>query len=96
VSAVLEDCYLGAGKCLAFTVGKRDRKVSASRFCYDLRRQKLDPMLRELAAETPGVELMLGQDVTGLVRSDGRSSGVRAVDRRRHERNVTARVIVAS
>jgi flavin-dependent dehydrogenase/pimeloyl-ACP methyl ester carboxylesterase len=66
------------------------------RFGYNLRRQKLDPMLRELAAETPGVELMLGQDVTGLVRSNGRTSGVRAVDRRRHERSVTARVIVAA
>src|SRR5439155_371008 len=28
---------------------------------YDIRREKLDPMLRELAAGTPGVDLMLGQ-----------------------------------
>ena len=66
------------------------------RYGYDLRRQKLDPMLRELAAETPGVELMLGQDVTGLVRSNGRPAGVRVVDRERRERDVTARVVVGA
>ena len=66
------------------------------RYGYDIRRQKLDPILRELAAETSGVELMLGQDVTGLVTSNGRPCGVRAVDRGREERTVTARVIVAA
>jgi flavin-dependent dehydrogenase/pimeloyl-ACP methyl ester carboxylesterase len=67
-----------------------------SRYGYDLRRQKLDPMLRELAVETPGVELMLGQSVTALVRSTGRPTGVRAVDRERQERDVTARVVVGA
>ena len=66
------------------------------RYGYDIRRLKLDPMLRELAVETPGVELMLGQGVTGLVRSNGRPAGVRAVDRGRNERDVRARVIVAA
>jgi menaquinone-9 beta-reductase len=66
------------------------------RYGYDIRRQKLDPMLRELAVETPGVELMLGQCVTELVRSNGRPTGVRAVDRERHERDVTARVVVGA
>jgi hypothetical protein len=60
------------------------RSIPPCRACQDLGHPRV------------GVELMLGQDVTGLVRSNGRSSGVRAVDRRRHERNVTARVIVAS
>jgi len=66
------------------------------RYGYDLRRQELDPMLRELAVETPGVQLMLGQDVTGLVRSNGRPAGVRVVDRERRERDVTARVVVGA
>jgi hypothetical protein len=30
------------------------------RYGYNIRRQKLDPMLRELAVETPGVELIWG------------------------------------
>ena len=66
------------------------------RYGYDIRRLKLDPMLRELAVETPGVELMLGQGVTGLVRSNGRPAGVHTVDRERRARDVTARVIVAA
>jgi flavin-dependent dehydrogenase len=44
---------------------------------YDLCREKLDPMLRRLAAETPGVELMSGQAATGLLRDPaGRPAGV--------------------
>jgi menaquinone-9 beta-reductase len=66
------------------------------RYGYDIRRQKLDPMLRELAVETPRVELMPGQSVTALVRSNGRPTGVRAVDRERQERDVAARVVVGA
>jgi menaquinone-9 beta-reductase len=66
------------------------------RYGYDIRRQKLDPMVRELAAETPGVELMLGQTVTALLGSNGRPTGVRAVDRERRQRDVAARVLVAA
>src|ERR1700733_10852306 len=37
----------------------------------NLRRSKLDPMAREMAAATPGVEVMLGQTVTELRRAGG-------------------------
>jgi menaquinone-9 beta-reductase len=47
----------------------------------NLRRTKLDPMAREMAASTPGVELMLGQNVTELRREGGKVSGVVARDR---------------
>jgi flavin-dependent dehydrogenase/pimeloyl-ACP methyl ester carboxylesterase len=66
------------------------------RYGYDIRREKLDPMLRELAAETPGVELMLGQSITALLGSNPRPTGVRAVDRERRVRDITARVIVGA
>jgi menaquinone-9 beta-reductase len=66
------------------------------RYGYSIRREKLDPMLRELAAETPGVELMLGHTVTSLLGSKARPTGVRAVDRERRERDITARVVVAA
>ncbi len=52
--------------------------------------------MRELAAETPGVELMLGQNVIALLGSNGRPSGVRTVDREQGERNINARVVVAA
>ncbi len=42
----------------------------------NLRRERLDPMLREIAAATPGVELMLGLGVTRLIRENGAVAGV--------------------
>jgi 2-polyprenyl-6-methoxyphenol hydroxylase-like FAD-dependent oxidoreductase len=47
----------------------------------NLRREKLDPMVREMAASTPGVELLLGQTVTELRREDDAVRGVVAHDR---------------
>jgi menaquinone-9 beta-reductase len=47
----------------------------------NLRRSKLDPMAREMAAATPGVEVMLGQTATELRRAGGEVSGVVARDR---------------
>ncbi len=42
-----------------------------------IRRQTLDPMLRELAAGTPGVELRLGHPVKELTKDGARVTGVR-------------------
>jgi 2-polyprenyl-6-methoxyphenol hydroxylase-like FAD-dependent oxidoreductase len=47
----------------------------------NLRRAKLDPMVREMAAATPGVELLLGQTVTELRRNGSAFDGVLARDR---------------
>lgn len=44
----------------------------------NLRRERLDPLIRRLAGETPGVELILGHAVTELVHEDERVCGVRA------------------
>ena len=43
---------------------------------YGVTRQTLDPLLRQLAAETPGVELITGSTAVGLLGSDGRPAGV--------------------
>jgi len=53
---------------------------------YSLRREVLDPMLRRTAAETPGVELLLGHTVQELLWSDGRVAGLvaRTSDGTRH------------
>jgi len=47
----------------------------------NLRRSKLDPMMREHAAATPGVDVLLGQAVTEVRRAGGKVSGVVARDR---------------
>jgi menaquinone-9 beta-reductase len=41
-------------------------------YSINLRREKLDPLLRRMARHTEGVELMLGQTVDGLVEGNGR------------------------
>jgi len=66
------------------------------RYGYDIRREKLDPMVRELAAQEPGVELLLGHTATALLGTNGRPAGVRAVDRERHELELSARAVVAA
>ncbi|WP_106402060.1 NAD(P)/FAD-dependent oxidoreductase [Actinocorallia populi] len=57
----------------------------------NVRRSTLDPVLRRAAAETPGVDLMLGEQVTGLLEEDGRITGVRTGGR-----TVTARLTVGA
>jgi 2-polyprenyl-6-methoxyphenol hydroxylase-like FAD-dependent oxidoreductase len=42
----------------------------------NLRRERLDPMIRDLAAETPGVELMLGRGAARLIREGGTVRGL--------------------
>ena len=43
---------------------------------YTVRRSVLDPLIREMAAATPGVDLVLGAKVVGLHRDGGRIDGV--------------------
>ena len=63
---------------------------------YSLRREVLDPMLRRLAVETPGVELILGQSARRLIREDGRISGVVTEGRDGHAYEVRARLVVGA
>ncbi len=64
---------------------------------YDIRRQKLDPMVRALARRTPGVDYHAGASVTGLLRdATGRPGGVRVTSRDGGERETTARVVVGA
>lgn len=63
---------------------------------YNLRRKKLDPLLRRLAADTPGVELMTGRRVVGLLESDGAVSGVRVRTHGGGQEDVRARLVVGA
>jgi 2-polyprenyl-6-methoxyphenol hydroxylase-like FAD-dependent oxidoreductase len=44
--------------------------------CVNLRREVLDPLIREKTAQEPGVELMLGHTATRVLRDGDRVSGV--------------------
>jgi len=63
---------------------------------YGVTRWTLDPILRELAAETPGVEFFPGMTVVGLVRDDGRPAGVRVETPRRKAHSMRARLVVGA
>jgi menaquinone-9 beta-reductase len=67
---------------------------------YNIRRQTLDPILRRLAAQTPGVDLMPGQSAHRLLREDDdeadRISGVAIRDRAGETREISARLVVAA
>jgi menaquinone-9 beta-reductase len=64
---------------------------------YSLRREKLDPMLRELAARTPNVTLRQGVTATAMTRdADGRPSGLQARTPDGEELALGARVVVGA
>jgi flavin-dependent dehydrogenase len=44
--------------------------------CVNLRREALDPLMRQRTAEEPGVELMLGRSAVRVLREDGAVRGV--------------------
>ncbi len=62
---------------------------------YNIRRLLLDPMLRELAANTAGVTLMAGTSAQGLVESEGRIVGVE-ISRQGARRALRAKLVVAA
>jgi 2-polyprenyl-6-methoxyphenol hydroxylase-like FAD-dependent oxidoreductase len=62
----------------------------------NLRRERLDPLIREMAAETPGVELMLGQGAHHLLNEEGAVRGVVVRDRDEAETVLRAQLVVGA
>jgi flavin-dependent dehydrogenase len=62
----------------------------------NLRREILDPLIREAAAATPGVDLMLGQGAQGLTAAGEGLRGVSVRDKDGHERELCARLVVGA
>jgi flavin-dependent dehydrogenase len=62
----------------------------------NLRREVLDPLIREMAASTPGVELMLGLTAERLLKDEGAFSGVVVHDRDGHETELRAALTVGA
>jgi flavin-dependent dehydrogenase len=64
---------------------------------WGVTRRTLDPMLRELAANTAGVELMTGRTVTGLLRDgDGRPHGIEVATTERRTSAIRAQLTVGA
>jgi 2-polyprenyl-6-methoxyphenol hydroxylase-like FAD-dependent oxidoreductase len=62
----------------------------------NLRRERLDPIVRRAAAETPGVEPMLGHAATGLLRSGEAFDGVAVRDREGAETELRAKLVIGA
>jgi 2-polyprenyl-6-methoxyphenol hydroxylase-like FAD-dependent oxidoreductase len=62
---------------------------------YSVTRRSLDPILRKLAADTPGVELIAGWTAVGLL-GEGHRTGVKIEDRSHERRALSARLVVAA
>jgi flavin-dependent dehydrogenase len=62
----------------------------------NLRRRLLDPMIRGTAAQTPGVDLMMGHTVDELLRSGEQVCGVRASDTHGQTVELRTRLVVGA
>lgn len=64
--------------------------------CVNLRREVLDPLIRKRAADEPGVELLLGQTATRVMREGGAVRGVAVRDRDGSETELRATLTVGA
>jgi menaquinone-9 beta-reductase len=62
----------------------------------NIRREKLDPLLRDLAVGTPGVELFLGHTFRRLLRTGGRVTGLVTIAPKGGEVTFDARLVVGA
>lgn len=62
----------------------------------NLRRERLDPLVREVASRERGVEMILGNRVTGLIRAGEAIAGVRVRNRHGKELSLRARLVVGA
>jgi 2-polyprenyl-6-methoxyphenol hydroxylase-like FAD-dependent oxidoreductase len=65
-------------------------------YAINLRRERLDPLVRETAAAVPGVELCLGLSAERLLREDGAFRGVVACDREGAERALRGKLVIGA
>jgi 2-polyprenyl-6-methoxyphenol hydroxylase-like FAD-dependent oxidoreductase len=70
--------------------------TSTSPVGINLRRERLDPLIREIAAGTPGVDLILGHTVQELVYDGERVCGCKARDTHGQTLRLRARLVVGA
>ncbi|HWI73072.1 MAG TPA: NAD(P)/FAD-dependent oxidoreductase [Baekduia sp.] len=71
--------------------------IPGDEYGYNIRREKLDPMLRELAARTPNVTVRQGVAVTAIARdAGGRPAGVRGRTADGEDVAIDAQVVVGA
>jgi flavin-dependent dehydrogenase len=73
-----------------------DPEPGRAGYAVNLRREVLDPLVRDVAAATPGVELMLGRTAKKLVHEEGTVHGVVVEDREGWEKELRAHLVVGA
>ena len=63
---------------------------------WGVTRRTLDPLLRDLTVNTPGVEFLPGLTAVRVLADDGRPTGVEVEDRSRRAHAIRARLVVAA
>jgi flavin-dependent dehydrogenase len=63
---------------------------------YSIRRSKLDPLIRRLAVDTPGVEYLPGLEAAGLLGEDELVAGVELRDRGRRPLRIRSHLVVGA
>jgi 2-polyprenyl-6-methoxyphenol hydroxylase-like FAD-dependent oxidoreductase len=85
------------GRARAWTLwGTVEAARDRAAYGISLRREVLDPMLRQMAMETPGVEPLLGRTATRLLRDGERFAGAAVVDREGEETELVAPLLVGA
>lgn len=64
--------------------------------CVNLRRELLDPLIRERTAAEPGVDLLLGRTATRVLREDGTVRGIAVRDRDGGETELRATLTIGA
>lgn len=73
-----------------------DPPADRAGYAVNLRRELLDPLVREAAATTPGVDLVLGKSAGGLIRKDGIVCGVTLDDPAGTRSELRTRLVVGA
>lgn len=73
-----------------------EKRARHQPYGYNIRRLKLDPMLRNMAASTPGVDFMPGLTARQLLADNGRFSGVVLDNKQGQSQEIRARMVVGA
>jgi flavin-dependent dehydrogenase len=71
-------------------------RPSRQPYGYNIRRMKLDPIMRNLAAGTPGVDFMPGLTARDLIAENGRFTGVVVESRQGQSQELRAPIVVGA
>ncbi|HSV50680.1 MAG TPA: NAD(P)/FAD-dependent oxidoreductase [Burkholderiaceae bacterium] len=77
-------------------IGDTQEPADRPAYGYNLRREKLDPMVRRMAADTQGVDFIQGHSVKALVMKDRVAVGVETTSQSEAPRQILARLVVAA